>query len=260
MRPEKATTVPATVENWEEAAQKNGTLTVDINASYHKLGASLNKTSQDLDNTPEFNLYLSALERRDAPSSGINVLGCPYQKVILKRRSEQYDKDNPFWQYALITAGTQTATRIPKEEPDSLDPKSQDILATPTVDMEERGEETLWLERRTFCVCHPGLGINCSPARVHLAFDFKQSKDKKQAKGIDSKVHSLSCTTYGLLKSRTTGWMYAILEAKARAHLRHELKVQQFGPYWIRSKADTQYVEKNTARLQNMSRQFFPLS
>ncbi|KAJ5550348.1 hypothetical protein N7461_005046 [Penicillium sp. DV-2018c] len=259
--------VPTTIEEWEVAAQ----LIVDINASIHEqyrlrsgsemregdflhlkaiwpkseLGASFTKANLGLDNSPDFHRYLSAVEQADAPNSGIGMFWAAYE------------------QQCQVTQ--------------MLDSRS-DVKRAYGIN-EELVNMSLVNFIQAICACHPGLDMNCNPARVHLTFDFREVKERKKANEIDSRVYSLSCETDGLLESRATGRMYAILEAKARSrtayepydgaelyvseatikagytkHMKDErkapitktefVKVQQFGPYGIQSKEEMQYFAK----------------
>ncbi|KAI1832719.1 hypothetical protein DTO006G1_1583 [Penicillium roqueforti] len=229
MPPKKTMTVPATVEDWEQAVHPDGTTIVDINASIHdqyklqsgsameeedflhlkavwqnaestnksqahihlRLGAWFNKASQDLDNYPDFNRYLSAVQRRDAPSSRIGMFWAAYE------------------QQCQVAKSLHATSKVKKAYG-----MNEELVNMSLVNFIQ-----------AVCACHPGLDINCNPARVHLTFDFRRVKDEKQAKAIDSRVHSLSYETDGLLESTATGRMYAILEAKARPRKKHEPKV-----------------------------------
>ncbi|KAJ5583094.1 hypothetical protein N7535_001714 [Penicillium sp. DV-2018c] len=214
--------VPTTIEEWEVAAQ----LIVDINASIHeqyrlrsgsemregdflhlkaiwpksewtakeeahihlRLGASVTKANLGLDNSPDFHRYLSAVEQADAPNSGIGMFWAAYE------------------QQCQVTQ--------------MLDSRS-DVKRAYGIN-EELVNMSLVNFIQAICACHPGLDMNCNPARVHLTFDFREVKERKKANEIDSRVYSLSCETDGLLESRATGRMYAILEAKARSRTAYE--------------------------------------
>ncbi|KAJ5124056.1 uncharacterized protein N7515_007881 [Penicillium bovifimosum] len=231
MPPEPGKNLPRSVEEWKAAAQPNGTIIVDIGASIHeqfrlnsgsemdeedflhlktvwpnadfdlidkhhahtqlRLGTWFAKAHRDLDNSPDFDRYLSAVERRDAPSPDIGMFWAAYE--------QQY-------QVVQLLHHESTTKRAYKMN-------------------EEHVNMSLVSFLQAVCACHPGLDISCNPARVHLTFDFRQVKEQKAANEINSSVLSLSCRTDGLIESSTTGRMQAILEAKARARAIHEPKV-----------------------------------
>lgn len=227
MPPKKATKVPERIEEWEKAAAGQDKA-IKINASIHEhyklksgsdmkekdflhlkaiwqaaeetdkwgahtslgLGTWFDNAQETLKNCPQFKAYLEAVERQDVPRPSVGMFWAAYEQ-----------------QYQV----------------------SQSLERSPVRKAYEMNEELVNMSLVNFfqavCACQPGLEINCNPARVHLTFDFRKVKDKKQAKEIDSRIHSLSCETDGLLESRATGRMYAILEAKAQQRAKHEPKV-----------------------------------
>ncbi|KAJ5545226.1 hypothetical protein N7461_007530 [Penicillium sp. DV-2018c] len=156
-----------------------------------RLGAWFNKARQDLDNSPYFDRYLSAVEQSHAQSPSIGMFRAGYEQQyqvsqLLQRRS-------------------------PVKRAYGMN--------------EELVNMSLMKLIQAVCACHTGLDIKCNPARVHLTFDFREVNETKKANEIASRVYSLSCETDGLIESRVTGRMLAILEAKARNRKMHEPKV-----------------------------------
>ncbi|CDM36451.1 unnamed protein product [Penicillium roqueforti FM164] len=117
-----------------------------------RLGAWFNKASQDLDNYPDFNRYLSAVQRRDAPSSRIGMFWAAYE------------------QQCQVAKSLHATSKVKKAYG-----MNEELVNMSLVNFIQ-----------AVCACHPGLDINCNPARVHLTFDFRRVKDEKQAKAIDS--------------------------------------------------------------------------
>ncbi|KAJ5143156.1 uncharacterized protein N7515_001943 [Penicillium bovifimosum] len=80
-------------------------------------------------------------------------------------------------------------------------------------------------------------GMNEELVNMSLVNFIQAVKEKKKAKEIDSRVYSLSGETDGLLESRATGRMHAILEAKARWPMSERLPPERsysYGPVSLR--------------------------